>query len=68
MEKQEVVVTDIQMPFWSMVKFMIKWAIASIPAIIILYFLVILLVGLFAGLIYIVTGGAEFLPEMGNGL
>jgi len=33
---REVVVTDIRMPFLSMVVFMIKWAIASIPAIIIL--------------------------------
>lgn len=36
MEKQKVIVTDIQMPFWSMVIFMIKWSIASIPALIIL--------------------------------
>lgn len=35
-EKREVIVTDIQMPFMSMVIFMVKWAIASIPAIIIL--------------------------------
>jgi hypothetical protein len=32
----EVVVTDIKMPFGSMVVFMVKWAIATIPAIIIL--------------------------------
>ncbi len=31
-----VVVTDIRMPFWSMVRFMVKWAIAAIPAILIL--------------------------------
>lgn len=34
--RQEVVVSDIKMPFMSMVVFMIKWAIASIPAFIIL--------------------------------
>ena len=34
MERSEVIVTDIRMPFWSMVTFMIKWAIASIPAVI----------------------------------
>ena len=34
-EKQEVVVTDISMPFWSMVIFMVKFVIASIPAMII---------------------------------
>ena len=35
----EVVVTDIQMPFWSMVWFMVKWSLASIPAVIILFVL-----------------------------
>lgn len=33
---REVVVTDIKMPFTSMVLFMVKWSLASIPAIIIL--------------------------------
>src|SRR6185369_12419205 len=32
----KVVVTDIHMPFWSMVIFMVKWAIAAIPAIVLL--------------------------------
>jgi hypothetical protein len=34
--RQEMVVTDIDMPFGSMIKFMVKWAIASVPALIIL--------------------------------
>ena len=34
--QHEVVVTNIKMPFWSMVVFMIKWALATIPAMIIL--------------------------------
>lgn len=29
-------VADIRMPFWSMVAFMVKWAVASIPAVLIL--------------------------------
>lgn len=33
---QRVAVMDIQMPFGSMITFMVKWAIASIPAMIIL--------------------------------
>jgi len=33
---KNVVVTDIRMPFWSMVVFMVKWAIAAIPALVIL--------------------------------
>jgi hypothetical protein len=32
----EVVVTDIRMPFLSMVFFMVKWTLASIPALVIL--------------------------------
>lgn len=34
-ERTNVVVTDVQMPFGSMVVFMVKWTIASIPAMII---------------------------------
>jgi hypothetical protein len=34
--KQEVTVTDIKMPFTSMVIFMLKWTLASIPAILII--------------------------------
>lgn len=52
--KQEVVVVDIDMPFWSMVRFMIKWVIASIPAFIVLmvlFSIVMLLLGaLFGGM------------------
>lgn len=47
--RREVVVTDIRMPFLSMVVFMIKWAVASIPAIIIL--------SLLFGLVSIFFGG-----------
>jgi hypothetical protein len=38
-QRLEVIVTDIHMPFPSMVMFMVKWAIASIPAMIILILL-----------------------------
>jgi hypothetical protein len=41
-KKQEVIVTDIKMPFMSMVFFMVKWVIASIPAFIILAILVMI--------------------------
>ena len=33
---EEVTVTNIKMPFFSMVMFMVKWTLASIPAILIL--------------------------------
>ena len=36
LDDRKVIVTDIQMPFWSMVIFMVQWVIASIPALIIL--------------------------------
>jgi hypothetical protein len=44
-----VVVTDIKMPFSSMVIFMVKWAVASIPAIIILSILFGIGAALFSG-------------------
>lgn len=49
-EKNEVVVTDIKMPFMSMVVFMIKWVIASIPAIIILSILFMLMAAVFGSI------------------
>ena len=48
--QQEVVITDIKMSFGSMVEFMVKWAIASIPAFIILVFIAGVLAGLLGGL------------------
>ncbi|MEW6385200.1 MAG: hypothetical protein AB1514_14770 [Pseudomonadota bacterium] len=36
-------IVDIDMPFWSMVNFMVKWAIAAIPA-----FIILIILGLFA--------------------
>ena len=48
-----VVVTDIQMTFLSMVVFMVKWAIASIPALIILF----IIFSLFGGFLVGVVGG-----------
>lgn len=45
-DSKKVVVTDIQMPFESMVIFMIKWAFASIPAAIILGVVWMLLIAL----------------------
>ena len=47
---QEVIVTDIQMPFGSMVTFMVKWVIASIPALIILFVLFAIVSAIFGGI------------------
>ena len=48
--QQGVVVTDIRMPFWSMVVFMVKWAIAAIPAMIILIIVGVAGAGIVSGL------------------
>ncbi|MEA2570766.1 MAG: hypothetical protein QOI24_2767 [Acidobacteriota bacterium] len=39
-DAQAVIITDLDMPFTSMVRFMVKWAIATIPAALILVFVV----------------------------
>lgn len=44
-------IIDIQMPFFSMVTFMVKWAVASIPAILILLFLGLATSAFFGGLV-----------------
>jgi len=38
-ELREVVVTDVRIPFFSLMVLTIKWVIASIPALMILWFL-----------------------------
>ena len=43
---QRVHIVDFHMPFASMVSFMVKWVIATIPAIVILVFLLYVLFGL----------------------
>ena len=52
--RQDVVVRDVEMSFGSMVVFMIKWTIASIPAFLFLFMLFVLFAavagGFFAGL------------------
>ena len=48
-----VVITDIDMPFLSMVLFMIKWAIPSVPVIIILSVLFFGLIAIFGGATYL---------------
>jgi hypothetical protein len=45
-----VIVTDVDMPMGAMVAFMIKWAIASIPAFIILFLLALIATVVFGGI------------------
>lgn len=44
-----VAIVDVQMPFGSMVMFIFKWTIASIPALIVLGLLALALSGIVAG-------------------
>ena len=48
--RTEVTVVDVQMPFGSMVIFMVKWAIATIPALIILGLVALVGVGFLGGI------------------
>ena len=47
--ENHVVVVDVQMPFMSMVRFMVKWSIAAIPAFVILLLIGALIVGMLGG-------------------
>ncbi len=49
--KQHVVITDINMPFMSMVNLMVKFALASIPAAIAIYFLIAMFGGVIVSLL-----------------
>ena len=50
MEEQNVTIVDVRMPFMSMVTFMVKAALASIPAVIILTVIFAILGAMFGGL------------------
>ncbi|NMW20916.1 MAG: hypothetical protein HKK67_04650 [Chlorobiaceae bacterium] len=54
--EQKVVVTDIRMPFWSMVMFMVKWVFASIPALVILSVLISLIMAVITTLFGAIWG------------
>ena len=59
-ETREVVVVDVKIPFWSMVVLLVKWAIAAIPAMIILLVL--------ATVVSMVLGGVFHWNWMGWGM
>ena len=65
---QSVVVTDIRMPFWSMVVFMVKWAIAAIPALILLAVFAFLVALVFTGTMTALSSKASFgsIPEIAS--
>ncbi len=49
-EPNKVIVVDLQMPFFSIVVLMVKWALASIPAIIILATIFSIVTGFMGGM------------------
>ncbi len=48
MEKKEVIITGLKIPFWDLVWLMVKLAFASIPAIFIIYLIIWLFSWLFS--------------------
>lgn len=49
-QNQEIVISDIKMTFSSMVVFMVKWAVATIPAAFILFFFFIVFASIFTAI------------------
>ena len=58
--RHEVIVTDVKMPFGSMVVFIIKWTLASIPALLILAVLTAIFWGVLAGVLGSMVGFGRF--------
>ncbi|WP_201353460.1 hypothetical protein [Hydrogenimonas urashimensis] len=48
-DKERVIVSGLEIPFWDLVWFMVKLALASIPALFIIYFIFVVLGMLFGG-------------------
>ena len=55
-EETRVTVTDIHMPFWSIVGFMVKWTFATIPALIIIVSLALVIAAAFGGSLAVLGG------------
>lgn len=55
--ESRVVITDIRMPFLSMVVFILKWVLASIPAMIIMFVLFAILSLVLGGVVAAFSGG-----------
>jgi hypothetical protein len=55
-ERKEVVVTDVRIPFLSLMVLTIKWVLASIPALIILWLIGMVGMMLFWGLMSAIMG------------
>lgn len=62
-QSQQVVITDIRMNFISMVIFMVKWAFAAIPAMIIIFLIVGMMGALFTGVVAGFMGSGSSSPK-----
>ncbi len=49
-ETKKVIIAGLNVPFWDLVWFMVKLALASIPAIFIIYFFLVIISMLFAAI------------------
>lgn len=49
MEQHETTITDIRIPFGRMVTIILKWMLASIPAMILMYLIMFIIMLIFAG-------------------
>jgi len=56
---QKVSVSDVSMPFGSMVVFILKWTLASIPAMLIIFLVAMVIAGLFGGMFMSMRGGTS---------
>jgi hypothetical protein len=56
---QKVSVSDVSMPFGSMVVFILKWTLASIPAMLIIFLVAMVIAGLFGGMFAAMRGGTS---------
>src|SRR4051794_28120340 len=64
--RQEVVIRDVRMRFGSMVVFMVKWALASIPTLIILVSISVLAAGISTGVLASFVGMSHVLTSGSN--
>jgi len=55
-EIKKVVVSGLEIPFWDLVWFMVKLALASIPALFVIYFIVMLFGMVFGGMVHMFMG------------
>ena len=55
-ESKKVILSGLEIPFWDLVWFMVKLALASVPALFILYFIFSLLTMLFGGMMHLIIG------------